>query len=188
MIFSDTFDANLGSGDPVPTGWTIENGGDVDIVGACNGGIYDFLPGNGCYIDLDGNVTPGLLTKNVSLQGGIPALLEFGLAGSQRGDVNTVSVLFGSASRIIATQSEDPFTLFDLAFTPPTTGDYVISFLNDGNDQLGALLDNVRVSQGASVPQSPSSVPAPLPLLGAGAAWGYARRLRMRVDRPHWRC
>ena len=33
-------------------------------------------------------------------------------------------------------------------------------------------------------PAPPSSVPGPLPLLGAGAAWGWSRRLRQRIATP----
>ena len=53
-IFSDNFDSyaadQLNWVPPVLSGWTITNGS-VDIIGS--GGSYDFLTGNGSYVDLD---------------------------------------------------------------------------------------------------------------------------------------
>jgi hypothetical protein len=64
VISSDDFGGNTVGLSSTPLGWTIENSGDVDILGECPGGssLVDLLPGNGCYIDLDGNGVPGLLT------------------------------------------------------------------------------------------------------------------------------
>ncbi|MEB3167830.1 MAG: hypothetical protein VKK97_03770 [Synechococcaceae cyanobacterium] len=35
-----------------------------------------------------------------------------------------------------------------------------------------------------SAPAPPAGVPAPLPLFGAGAAYGWSRRLRRRLSNP----
>jgi len=52
----------------------------------------------------------------------------------------------------------------------------------DGSDPYTAF-DTIQVV--ISAPPSPSTaVPGPLPLLGAGAAFGWSRRLRKRIATP----
>jgi hypothetical protein len=63
----------------------------VDLIG--NPSFFDFLPGNGRYVDLDGSTgDAGKMTSiALSLAGGVLHKLSFDLAGSQRGDTNTVA-------------------------------------------------------------------------------------------------
>jgi hypothetical protein len=52
-VFSDNFNSN--SADVLngtPAGWSLISG-TTDIIG--NGGVFDWYPGNGSYIDLDGS-------------------------------------------------------------------------------------------------------------------------------------
>ena len=157
VIFVDNFDLNSAGLNIVPQGWFLGNTGTVDTIGT--GTIYDFIPGNGLYIDLDGTTNfPGLLTKSLTLEGGVTYTLRFDLAGSQRGSNDTVDVTFGSAAMRISRDSSDPFVRSMLAFTPSTSGTYQVSFLNQGNDNLdqgsdnlGALLDRVVVQSVQSV-------------------------------------
>ncbi len=172
VIFFDNFDANNPGVNVVPAGWTIANAGTVDLIGVCNGNppFFDNFPGNGCYVDLDGSTsTPGLFKKSFTLMSGIPYILQFDLASNQN---NIVDVAFGTTTgqySLVGTQPI-PFTTKSLFFTPVTTGLYDISFLNQGGDGNGAVLNNVKLS---AVP-----VPAPLPLLGPIAAFSARRRLR----------
>lgn len=150
-VFSDNFDSYplvlnwTGGG-----GWTVSNG-TVDLIG--NPGFFDFLPGNGRYVDLDGSTNnSGVFANSVNLTGGVTYTLSFRLAGSQRGSAETVDVDFGTATATFNRNSADPFTTASVNFTPTTTGSYGFSFENSGGDNVGALLDNVEVSA-SSVPE-----------------------------------
>jgi MYXO-CTERM domain-containing protein len=54
------------------------------------------------------------------------------------------------------------------------------------NDSLvgGPAFTTISNFNGPTSSLPPSSVPGPLPLLGAGAAWGWSRRLRQRIATP----
>lgn len=178
-IFSDNFNSYgvaynwSGAG-----GWSVTDG-TVDVVGP---GYFDFIPGNGSYIDLDGSsMNAGLLNYGLNLIGGIAYNLSFDLAGSHRGTNENVSVSFGTTNGIYnSIPSAVGFNTYILGFTPTSTGIYNISFQNSGGDNMGALLDNVSVD---SVSQ-PSAVPLPaaLPLMLSGlGVLGFAARRRKKT-------
>jgi hypothetical protein len=142
-IFSDNFDA---SGPPTlnwsgGANWNVTSG-TVDLIG---NGFFDFLPGNGLYVDLDGSTSQaGVLSTTMMFAPG-SYIVTFSLAGSQRGSSETVTVSLGSWSTTIANiPSNQPFTVHSYVITTATTGS--LSFSNAGNDNVGALLDNVSVS------------------------------------------
>ena len=148
-IFSDDFNSyvadQLNWTPPASSGWTVSPNGTVDLIGT--GGVLDFVPGNGSYVDLDGTTSSsGLLSNNVNLVGGTTYTLSFDLAGSQRGSAETVNVNFGSTNASYSLNSADPFSPLTLNFTPGSNGSYSFSYLNVGGDDVGALLDNVSVS------------------------------------------
>jgi hypothetical protein len=148
-VFSDNFDSypadQLNWVPPASSAWTVGSNGTVDIHGV--GGIYDFIPGNGSYVDLDGtSLSSGLLSHEVDLIGGTTYVLSFDLAGSQRGSAETVNVSFGSMAATYSFNSADPFSHFTLNFTPGSDGTYSFGYQNVGGDNFGALLDNVSVS------------------------------------------
>lgn len=175
VIFSDNFNGENPGLNVVPTAWTIGNSGTVDLIGVCNGNspFFDNKPGNGCYVDLDGSTSSsGLLKKNFTLTGGIPYFLEFDLGSSAS---NTVDVTFGSTMAQYALIGSQPFSTRSLVFTPASTASYDLSFLNQGGDNNGAYLDNVKLTQ----------TPGPLPILGAVAAARASRRLRARLRKAH---
>lgn len=168
--FSDNFDGENGGVALLNFGgfanWTVSDG-TVDLIG--NGG-FDLLPGNGLYVDLDGSTfNSGVLRSVGILLNPGTYELRFDLAGSQRGDVNTVNVaLEGTAwTDSYTLNSSAPFLTYAsgvFAVAVPTTVN--IRFENLGGDQSGALLDNVRI------------VPAPGALALAGAAGLMAGRRR----------
>jgi hypothetical protein len=194
IIFSDSFTSFTSSDPPLPVGWTIENGGSINILGTCGGYSFETIPdfqtgADNCFIDLDGNVPPfdepnpiqpGLLTKQLDLIATHIYKASFDLAGNQVNPFSDrVYVNFGTTSEDFLIGGYDDFTAFEVFFTPSTSGPYLLSFQNSNIDAFGALLDNVVVTD--------TSVPAPLPLLGAGAAFSYHRRLRLLRHKLHGR-
>jgi hypothetical protein len=122
-LFSDNFDADATGLNQVPAGWTITRGS-VDIIGP---GFFDLQPGHGNYVDLDGTTGVAALMSagSFALNGGSPYTLSILLAGSQRGDTNTVTwgvdydangVL--DVSQVTTLDSSVPFTPFSLVFVP----------------------------------------------------------------------
>ena len=60
--------------------------------------------------------------------------------------------------------------------------EYSDSFLQFFNADLNSLADNTLVFAPSS--PGPASVPGPLPIFGAGAAFGWSRRLRRPIKTP----
>jgi hypothetical protein len=181
VLFSDDFDGDTPGLNAVPPGWTV-TGGTVDIIGSGpHGNLFDLVPGHGYYVDLDGSTnSSGLMSHGpLALNAGTPYHLTFLLAGSQRGDTNSVLYgidfngdgvvdLFNSA----IVPSAQPFTSFDMGFLAPTTSSARIIFRNSGGDNLGALLDNVSLT--SVVPE-----PEPFALLATGLGLlGWIARCR----------
>lgn len=166
ILFQDNFNTeNSGSGVlnyNSFANWDVTDG-TVDLIG---NGFYDFYPGNGLYVDLDGSTSNAgiLTTKNsFTFQPGVTYVLSFDLGGSQRGDTNTVhaTISFAGASWVIPSASllsTRTLTFVDFANSHTTP----IVIYNDGGDNVGAILDNVVLSQ-AQVPE-----PATMLLLGLG--------------------
>ena len=186
--FSDNFDnQNGGNGALSYTGfanWTISNG-TVDLIG---NGFFDFLPGHGLYVDLDGSTSnAGLMTsESISLPSAGSYSLVFYLAGNQYAgnqqlypntgpETVDVSVLSGSntlRSQTYVMQPLDPFTRYELQFTIPGPTSIDLLFHDRSQDNIGALLDNVSVN---SVPIPPSAFLLGSGLLGLGLL-GWRRK------------
>lgn len=171
-VFSDNFDSDTTALNQTSFngGWTVSSG-TVDVIGA---GFFDFFPANGKYVDLDGSTgLAGNFDNQIALAGLTNYTLSFDLAGSQRGDSNTVNVIFGTTSQTYTLASSDSFSTYMLSFTTNSAADYQIFFKNDGGDNIGALLDNVNVNTAVSeVP-----VPAALPLMASALGiFGLSRR------------
>ncbi|HEX5371748.1 MAG TPA: PEP-CTERM sorting domain-containing protein [Aquabacterium sp.] len=169
-VFEDNFDANaLSISNPTPIGWTVSNGS-VDVIG--QPAFYDLEPGNGRYIDLDGSSSnAGELTKSLAFNAGWLYTATFSLAGSNRSSTEIVDVTFGTTTATYTLLATDPFATYSLTFAPAASGVFNLTFANRGGDNIGALLDNVKVT---AVPE-PGSLA--LVLAGLGVV-GFAARRR----------
>jgi hypothetical protein len=164
IIFDDDFNGeNAGIGTlnyaSFPK-WSVTSG-TVDLIG---NGFYDFLPGQGLFIDLDGSTSDAGLfsTGDFSLTPGTYSV-SFSLAGNHRGGSDDVTVSFGDWSHTYNLLANDPLTTRTVEVVVPQQRLARLTFQNSGGDNVGALLDDVRIS---SVP-SPTGV-AMMGLLGAG--------------------
>lgn len=175
VLLSDNFNAeNGGTGALNYTGftnWTAPSPGSVDLIG---NGFFDFYPGNGLYVDLDGSTggqnPAGQLVSKATFGPGTYTL-TFDLGGSQRGDTNTVEVSLGSFVQDITLPSSSPLALQSFTFTTGSGGP--LSFVELGNsDNVGLILDNVTLG---TVPE-----PMTLSLFATGLVGAAAMRRRRR--------
>lgn len=146
-LFSDDFDTDTLGLNAIAFngGWSV-SGGTVDIIGAP--GPFDLLPGNGHYIDLDGSTgKAGIFANYLDVSNGVTYTLSFDLAGNQRGaGTDTVVVNFGSGSQTFTRAATDGFQTYMLSYTATGTGKVGFSFIDQGADNQGALLDRVSVT------------------------------------------
>jgi len=175
-LFSDNFDTENGGLEALDyagfANWTVSDG-TVDLIG--NGGTYDFQPGHGLYVDMDGSTQDAgkmLTSSSLDLAPGT-YVLSFDLAGNQRSgsaDSVTVQVNMGSVfSKEYTLAKDEPFQTFTETIVVDTPTMASLSFEGAGGDNVGMLLDNVSVA----------AIPAPgavlLGSLGAGLV-GWLRR------------
>ena len=175
IIFSDNFDAENGGTGVINYAsfakWTVSDG-TVDLIG---NGYFDFLPGNGLYVDMDGtsNNAGKLTSIAINLAAGTYTL-QFDLAGNRRNGATesvTIQVNMGSLlNEVISLPQNAPFTTYQYTFSVAAPTVVNLSFEGAGGDNIGMLLDNVSVS----IPE-----PGTLALLGLSlVGMGLARRRR----------
>jgi hypothetical protein len=167
-LLEDNFDAeNSGTGTLNYSGlanWDVTDGS-VDLIG---NGFFDLLPSDGLYLDLDGSTgNAGKLESKTtySFNPGDIVELKFNLAGSQRGDTNSVTVSLGSLlNEVFTLNSPTSLTTITRSFTVASATNAELVFDHSGGDSFGLLLDNVKLSVN---PQTPlTSVPEPGSTLG----------------------
>lgn len=125
------------------SGWTVTHG-TVDLIG---NGYFDFLPGKGLFVDLDGSTRdPGLLSSSdLSLTPGVYRL-NFSLAGNHRKSAaDDVTVSFGDWSQTFHVLATQPLTGHSFDIPVPASTVSRVTFQNSGGDNIGALLDDVQV-------------------------------------------
>lgn len=182
-VFFDNFDNETPALNQAPSNWDQVRG-TVDIIGnGPNGGpFHDFLPGNGYYVDLDGSTgAAGLISTPISVHAGNLYELSFDLAGSQRGDTNTVTYGIDLNSDAVADFSGSAtllsgqgFMRHSLLFT--ANGGVRVMFDHAGGDNIGLLLDNVSVAVAIPEPETYALLLAGLGLLG------FAARRRVKAE------
>lgn len=172
VVFSDNFNGeSQGLNYTAFANWTVTQG-TVDMIGT---GFYDFYPGNGNYVDMDGSTGASGGITTISSFGPANYLLTFDLGGSQRGDpANTVVVSFNNVIlQTYTLNSSDPLASESISFTALGAGSLSFTQTNPGDNQ-GLILDNVVLS---IVDTTPAPEPMTLSLFGAGlAAMGLRRR------------
>lgn len=176
-LFSDTFDSEAQSFDSTLANWTVSDG-TIDVIGP---GFFDFYPGNGNYLDLDGSSNnAGKITTN-ALFNLLPGTytLSFQLGGSARSDSNSVTVALGSVySEVFTLASNAGLQNITRTITlAASSGSGALSFDHAGGDNLGLILDDVALD--FSRVQTSAPEPSSLALLALGGiAGGVARRRR----------
>ncbi len=150
VVFSDDFNSYAYQLNWVPpANWSVASG-TVDLIGqTTTTTAYNFFPGNGGYVDLNGSTgVPGSLQTLMSFAPG-SYTLSFDLGGNARGDIDkTTTITLGDFSKTIILGSSSPLQLYTYTFT--TTGGMLdFADLAGGNGNIGNILDNVTVMTSA---------------------------------------
>ena len=141
------------------TNWDVVVGS-VDVIGEGSGCSHNFVPGNGKFLDMDGTSSPcadgTIQTKSTfTLTPGLYQL-EFSLAGSRRGDVNTIEVRFGDGTlynESFTLDSEFPQTTFTrtLSVASTTVGKITFDHVTPVQNCYGILLFSVKLEAMSSL-------------------------------------
>jgi hypothetical protein len=180
VLLADNFDSQV----PDELNWggdatffVSSDPGSVDLIGA--GGAFDFYPGNGAYLDMDGstgtgNDPAGEITSFASFGAG-SYTLSFLLGGNARGaPAQTTRVTLGDFSADILLASGDPLALYSFTFTTTTGGQLIFTELGPSTQQ-GNILDDITL---ANVPEPATWA---MMILGFGATGAMIRRRRFAL-------
>ncbi len=170
-LFQDNFEAdNIGYSLTSLSQWTMTDGS-VDVIGAGSG--YDFFPGNGKYIDLDGSTYNAAVMQTLAsfnLLAGSTYTLSFDLGGSARPDGdNSVTVSLGDFSETFTLASDAPLTSYSRQISMASNMTSHLIFDHAGTDNMGLILDNVALSAPVPEPETWAMLVAGLALLGFNA-------------------
>jgi PEP-CTERM motif len=209
-VLIDNFDTENGGNTALNyagfANFTSSGAGNVDIVKSGDYGIVC----SGICIDLDGSPGPGALTSNsFSFGAGDTVRLFFDIGGNQRngdndafgagfsfaGSANLSNYgfnYFGSDTNLgaytgisgISTGSSvlgsAGFSQRSIFFTALNAGSFTFNFSSPSNDNIGPLLDNVRLDVSSAVPEPSTWM---MMILGFGLA-GFAMRRRKILGNP----
>jgi hypothetical protein len=179
VLLSDNFDSENG-GAPQLNYYGFQNftvtQGSVDLIG---NGSFDFYPGHGLYVDLNGSTyQSGTLASNAVFGPGSYTLsFEIGNNPSNQ-DPNSMTVSLGSYSQTYTRTGDVPLQLVTATFTTTTGGSLTFGTPLSDSDNIGVVIDNVRL---ATAPTPEPSTFALAGLGGLGLA-GYAYRRSRRVN------
>jgi hypothetical protein len=178
--FNDNFNAeNGGVGTLAYTGftnWDVTSA-DVDLIG---NGTFDFFPGNGLYVDLNG-AAPGQITSKTAyaFNAGDIVNLSFDLGGAFDNSNPSVTVALGSLfSQTFNRTQGQAFTPFSTTFTVGSDINTALTFTAAGGTNGGLVLDNVSLA-------SISTVPEPSDLVGTVFAFGSVVLLKRKFGKTN---
>ena len=152
VVFSEDFD-DENSGVPVLdylgfTQFTVADGS-VDLLGP---GLFDFIPGNGLYLDMDGTQFNAgtLISEPITLPAGNYKLsFELSFNINPMPDTNTMDVVVGGIG--VATVSGidglnfAKFRVQEYTFNIPSNTEGSLIFIHGGGDNGGYLLDDIEL-------------------------------------------
>lgn len=126
-----------------------------------------------------------LLNYNVAITSGTNTLMDY--SGNITGDNGTQWALSLASTNAPGSPSQTTgyptlaqvATTPDVSFTAGSTSTDVANTFAANAAGNGVTQFSNRVTQKTTVP--PTATPGPLPLLGAGAAFGFSRRIRSRI-------
>ena len=178
-IFSDNFNAENGGGGVLNynsfADWLV-GGGTVSLIGGP--GFFDFFPQNGLYVNMDrASFLAGPLTS-IGLRSPLAGVSFRFLAGSRRGNFNTVHMGVGGGLASSAySLSSTPLTIETVSFTvlAPTAAN--LSFHNQGGSNLRLILGNVSLNRVSGVPDRSTIVFLAIRMFGLGLVGRNPRRL-----------
>lgn len=152
VLLNDNFGNPAASAlNTTPPGWTVSNG-TVDYIRNTDFGITCRGNAGGC-VDLDGSTNDaGVFTygSTFNLTGLTTYTLTYWLSGNQRNGANdTVTVNFGGVTNTHILAANAAFQQFSIVLTPLGNTTVSLSFSNAGGDNLGAILDDVFITDQA---------------------------------------
>jgi hypothetical protein len=148
--------------------------GSVDLIG---NGSFDFYPGNGLYVDLNGSTNvSGTLTTKSSFDAG-EYTLSFSIGNTQiGGPTNTMTVSLGNYQETFTRTGLGTFDTITRTIDLTSSAQLVFATPASDSDDGGIIIDNVSLNPSAAVPE-----PSSLALLSiAGAAGLVVARVRRK--------
>jgi hypothetical protein len=185
VLFHDDFESyTLGAPSTLAPTWTVTDGS-IDVIG---NGFFDFYPGNGKYIDLNGSIGPSTAGRIETSIGGFnigsmyTLTFTYGANGNST-PPNAETLLFGIDTLLdsILIPGDVAAPLTTVSYTFQATASALTLFFADG--QFGAPFDDDD-DQGGPVLLEVKVAAVPLPAAGLmliGALGGMALLRRRRA-------